>query len=184
MVTAGCPVVEWRALIQAPFSRGACQPRRGREATYGAAARGIGRACGDGLRAGRSCHLVGASSLLGGCQQCAGLSGLLLRCGLACGRASQWDYSPSAIDLGHAVGGCTSIGQLLVNGDLASAVLFGGVLLWAVVEVMLINHQEGKPPLVKLSQSLGREGLAIVITLGLYGAVAYVHGLLGCPVHG
>ena len=77
-----------------------------------------------------------------------------------------------------------AVAHLLVNGDLASAVLFGGVLLWAVVEVMLINHQEGKPALVKPSQSLGREGLAIVITLGLYGAVAYVHGLLGCPVHG
>ena len=77
-----------------------------------------------------------------------------------------------------------AVAHLLVNGDLASAVLFGGVLLWAVAEVTVIDRQEGKPALVKPSQSLGREGLAIAITLGLYGAVAYVHGLLGYPVHG
>ena len=62
--------------------------------------------------------------------------------------------------------------------------LFSGVLLWAVVEVVVINHQGGKPALVKPPQSLGKEGLAIAITLGLYGAVAYFHGLLGYPVHG
>ena len=77
-----------------------------------------------------------------------------------------------------------AVAHLLVNGDLASAVLFGGVLFWAVAEVVVIDRQEGKPALVKPSQSLGREGLAIAITLGLYGAVAYVHGLLGYPVHG
>ena len=77
-----------------------------------------------------------------------------------------------------------AIAHLLVNGDLASSVLFGGVLLWAVVEVMVNNHQEGKPALMKTSQSLGREGLAIAVTLGLYGAAAFVHGLLGYPMRG
>ena len=77
-----------------------------------------------------------------------------------------------------------AIAHLLVNGDLASPVLFGGVLLWAVVEMMLINHREGKPASLKPAQSLGREGLAIAVTVGLYGAVAYVHGLVGYPVHG
>ena len=77
-----------------------------------------------------------------------------------------------------------AIAHLLVKGDLASSVFFSGVLLWAVVEVMVINHQESKPALLKPAQSLGREGLAIAVTLGLYCAVAYVHGLLGYPVHG
>ena len=77
-----------------------------------------------------------------------------------------------------------AVAHLLVNGDLASAVLFGGVLFWAVAEVVVIDRQEGKPALVKPAQSLGREALAIAITLGLYGAVAYAHGLLGYPVHG
>ena len=57
-------------------------------------------------------------------------------------------------------------------------------MLWAVVEVMVNNHQEGKPALMKTSQSLFREGLAIAVTLGLYGVAAFVHGLLGYPVHG
>ena len=77
-----------------------------------------------------------------------------------------------------------AIAHLLINGDLASSVLFDGVLLWAVVEVMVNNHQEGKPALMKTSQSLFREGLAIAVTLCLYGVAAFVHGLLGYPVQG
>lgn len=34
-----------------------------------------------------------------------------------------------------------TIAHLMVNGDLASIVLFGGLLAWAVLEVILINRQ-------------------------------------------
>ena len=74
--------------------------------------------------------------------------------------------------------------HLLVNGDLASATLFAGLLLWAVAEVVIINRQDGKPPLIKPPHSLAREVFSIAVTLGLYGAVATVHGMLGYPVHG
>lgn len=37
-----------------------------------------------------------------------------------------------------------AVAHLLVNGDLASIILFGGLLFWAVVEVILINRQGEK----------------------------------------
>ena len=74
--------------------------------------------------------------------------------------------------------------HLLVNGDSASLLLFGGLLVWAVLEVVIINQQGGKPRLKKPQPSLLREFAAIVITLLIYGVTAYLHGLLGYPVHG
>ena len=77
-----------------------------------------------------------------------------------------------------------AVAHLLVNGDSASFILFGGLLLWAVLEVVIINQQDGKQPLTKPQPSLFREFAAIAITLLLYGVTAYVHGWLGYPVHG
>jgi uncharacterized membrane protein len=38
-----------------------------------------------------------------------------------------------------------ALAHLLVNGDLPSFILFGGLLAWAVVEVILINRQTNGP---------------------------------------
>ena len=77
-----------------------------------------------------------------------------------------------------------AVAHLLVNGDAASLLLFGGLLVWAVLEVVIINRQDGKPPLKKPQPSLPREFAAIAITLLIYGVTAYLHGWLGYPVHG
>ena len=77
-----------------------------------------------------------------------------------------------------------ALAHLLVNGDSASLLLFGGLLVWAAVEVVIINKQDGKSPLNKPDSSLPRECAAIGATLALYGVAAYVHGWLGYPVHG
>ena len=77
-----------------------------------------------------------------------------------------------------------ALAHLLVNGDSASLLLFGGLLVWAVLEVVIINKQDGKPQLGKPQPSLPREFGAIAITLLIYGVTAYVHGWLGYPVHG
>ena len=77
-----------------------------------------------------------------------------------------------------------AVAHLLVNGDSASLLLFGGLLVWAVLEVVIINKQDGKPQLGKPQPSLPRELAAIAITLLIYGVTAYVHGWLGYPVHG
>ena len=77
-----------------------------------------------------------------------------------------------------------ALAHLLVNGDSASLLLFGGLLVWAVLEVVIINKQDGKPQLGKPQPSLPREFAAIAVTLLIYGVTAYLHGLLGYPVHG
>ena len=77
-----------------------------------------------------------------------------------------------------------AVAHLIVNGDSASLLLFGGLLVWAVLEVVTINKQDGKPPLKKPQPSLPREFAAIAITLLIYGVTAYAHGWLGYPVHG
>ena len=77
-----------------------------------------------------------------------------------------------------------ALAHLLVNGDAASLILFGGLLVWAVLEVVMINSQDGKKRLTKPRPSMPREFAAIAITLLLYGVTAYVHGSLGYPVHG
>jgi uncharacterized membrane protein len=77
-----------------------------------------------------------------------------------------------------------ALAHLLVNGDSASLLLFGGLLIWAVLEVVIINKQDGKPQLSRPQPSLPREFAAIAITLLMYGLVAFIHGWLGYPVHG
>ena len=42
-----------------------------------------------------------------------------------------------------------AVAHLFVNGDSRSFVLFGGLLVWSVIEVILINKNEGKLPLSK-----------------------------------
>ncbi|WP_170606006.1 NnrU family protein [Ruegeria arenilitoris] len=68
--------------------------------------------------------------------------------------------------------------HLLVNGDLASIVLFGGLLAWAVVEVIVINRAEpewtpGEPG------TYGKDAMFFVGSIVLLGVVGYIHGLVG-----
>ncbi len=71
-----------------------------------------------------------------------------------------------------------ALGHLLVNGDLASIILFGGLLGWAVGSVILINRAEPDwtPP-----ETAGRATLIrlTVITLVLFVLIALVHTWLG-----
>ncbi|SLN50400.1 NnrU family protein [Ruegeria meonggei] len=68
--------------------------------------------------------------------------------------------------------------HLLVNGDLASIVLFGGLLAWAVVEVIVINRSEpdwtpGEPG------TYGKDAIFFVASIVLLGIIGYIHGLVG-----
>ncbi|WP_271948422.1 NnrU family protein [Ruegeria faecimaris] len=68
--------------------------------------------------------------------------------------------------------------HLLVNGDLASIVLFGGLLAWAVVEVIVINKSEpdwtpGEPG------TYGKDAMFFVASIVLLGIIGYIHGLVG-----
>jgi len=71
-----------------------------------------------------------------------------------------------------------AVAHLLVNGDLASLILFGGMLAWAVVSVIVINKVEGPwtpPP----QAPIRKEYVLIAITVVLVIVVSTVHALLG-----
>ncbi len=67
-----------------------------------------------------------------------------------------------------------SVAHLIVNGDLASLVLFGGIGLWAVVQMVVIN---ASGPWVRPAPVRGLKGDAMNIagTLILYGIIAGIH---------
>ncbi|NQV84572.1 MAG: hypothetical protein HQ494_12200 [Rhodospirillales bacterium] len=73
------------------------------------------------------------------------------------------------------------VAHLLVNGDVASIVLFGGLGLWAFSEMAVINRAEGpwspppKGPIVN-------DAKFAVLALVLFAAIAGVHYWLGYPV--
>ncbi|GGA94495.1 NnrU family protein [Allosediminivita pacifica] len=76
-----------------------------------------------------------------------------------------------------------SLAHILVNGDLPSFILFGGLMAWAVVEVILINKQTTftKPAVQVVAR---KEIIAVVATLVVYGAIAGIHYALGYPAFG
>ena len=76
-----------------------------------------------------------------------------------------------------------ALAHLLVNGDLASIVLFGGLLAWAVVEVIAINKAEPdweRPP----PSPMRKEYIALGGSLVVYLLIAGVHYLFGYPAFG
>ena len=76
-----------------------------------------------------------------------------------------------------------AVGHILVNGDVPSLVLFGGLLGWAVISVILINRQDGKPPL-QVQTSAGKEVVTAVGAILAFGGIAFAHIHLGYPVFG
>ena len=68
--------------------------------------------------------------------------------------------------------------HLLVNGDLASIVLFGGMLAWAVGSVILINRAE--PNWTRPDPGPAKKDILLVaITLVTFGITAALHAWLG-----
>lgn len=71
--------------------------------------------------------------------------------------------------------------HLLVNGDLASIVLFGGMFAWATAEVFVLNRAE--PDWVRPEPgNLAGDIKLGVISIVLFAAIAGVHYWLGYPV--
>jgi uncharacterized membrane protein len=71
-----------------------------------------------------------------------------------------------------------AVAHLLVNGDLASIILFGGLLAWAVVSVILINRAQCdwlRPAPVPAKKEI----TAIVATLVVVVIVMLIHNWLG-----
>ncbi|RMD93678.1 MAG: hypothetical protein D6811_04460 [Alphaproteobacteria bacterium] len=68
--------------------------------------------------------------------------------------------------------------HLLVNGDLASLVLFGSFLGWPVVEILLINAREPDWTPPEGGSTAGTLRL-VLITVVLYAVIAGIHIWLG-----
>ena len=73
-----------------------------------------------------------------------------------------------------------AIAHLLVNGDLASVVLFGGLLAWAVASVVLIN--KAQPGWSRPAPApAGKEAGAVVGAIVVFAVIGWVHAWLGYP---
>lgn len=89
------------------------------------------------------------------------------------GRARSWFRHPMLIGFLIWV-----FAHLLVNGDLASIILFGGLGAWAIASILLINAQDGEWVRPEPGPPAGDVKL-IVISLVVFVVIAGVHALLG-----
>lgn len=71
-----------------------------------------------------------------------------------------------------------AVAHLLVNGDVPSFILFGGLLIWALVEIRLINAQDPvwTPP---AKGSARKEAVYVVLTIVIVAVVMAIHFALG-----
>lgn len=98
---------------------------------------------------------------------------LLMGMGQSKGRMRSWLRHPMLT--GVVV---WAIAHLLVNGDMPSLVLFGGLALWAIAEMMLINRAEGPWTRPEPGPAKGDLRL-IIISLIVFVAIAFIHNLVG-----
>ncbi len=76
-----------------------------------------------------------------------------------------------------------ALAHLLVNGDLASLVLFGGLLAWAVLDMILINRME--PVWVRPAPGpVVNDVIYLAISVLVLGVIGYIHAWFGYPVFG
>jgi uncharacterized membrane protein len=71
-----------------------------------------------------------------------------------------------------------AIAHLLVNGDLASVILFGGLLAWAVVALILINRMEPEWKRPAAGPAVN-DVIYAVVALGVFVAIGWMHTWLG-----
>jgi uncharacterized membrane protein len=71
-----------------------------------------------------------------------------------------------------------AVAHLLVNGDLAAIILFGGLLAWAVVTVIILNRaaREWIPPGPAPAR---KEVTTVLATIVVVGVVMAIHNWLG-----
>ena len=67
-----------------------------------------------------------------------------------------------------------AVAHLLVNGDLASVLLFGTLLIWALGSIRVVSAAEG-PWLPHAPGSIRRDLAMVAISLVVYAALAWVH---------
>lgn len=74
-----------------------------------------------------------------------------------------------------------SVAHLLVNGDVASLILFGGLGFWAVLETIVINRAEGAWQ-VPETGSILNDAKVMVVAAAVFSAIVGIHYWLGYSV--
>ena len=70
--------------------------------------------------------------------------------------------------------------HLLANGDSRSIILFGGMIIWAISEILIINKREGewqKPAPSPIKSDIIKLIIAIVLYVGIVFAHPYIAGV-------
>ena len=71
-----------------------------------------------------------------------------------------------------------AVAHLLVNGDLASVLLFGGLLVWAIATARILNAAE--PDWTRGPEgTLAKDAMFMVGSVILLGVIGFVHSWLG-----
>lgn len=71
-----------------------------------------------------------------------------------------------------------AVAHLLVNGDLASIVLFGGLTFWALAEIVVINRAE--PDWTPRSPGpIAKDAMFFAASILLLAVIGWIHGYLG-----
>lgn len=73
-----------------------------------------------------------------------------------------------------------SIAHLLLNGDSRSMILFGGLALWSILEILVINHRDGSrepAPAASIGAELVTVAIAAVVLAILVGAHPWLAGV-------
>lgn len=73
-----------------------------------------------------------------------------------------------------------AVAHLLSNGETRSVILFGGLLAWAVMEVIAINRRDGvwtKPAQVGLPKTAMSTAIGLILTVVLVYAHPWISGM-------
>lgn len=69
---------------------------------------------------------------------------------------------------------CWGVGHLLSNGEMRSIILFGGLTVWAVLQILLINRRDGArtmPQAVPIKNDIG----LVIGGLVVYAVIVMLH---------
>lgn len=72
-----------------------------------------------------------------------------------------------------------AVAHLLTNGDMPSVVLFGGLLLWALAEIVIINRADPRWRAPAHPIPMRKEWTTAAAALVVYGVVGLIHGWIG-----
>jgi uncharacterized membrane protein len=76
-----------------------------------------------------------------------------------------------------------ALGHLLANGEIRSVVLFGGMLIWSLVSIILINKRDGEWQKPAASTGMAGEIKLIGISVVVYIVLVFLHPYFaGMPV--